>query len=226
MLRALILSLPLALAAPLAGAETATLTVTGEGRVEVAPDMARITLGLRAREATAEGALAAAAGQARAVLERLGAAGVAAEDLQTVAIRLDPVMVYAENAAPRIEGYEAGTTLAVRVRRLEGLGALLDLAVAGGAAEVGGIVFEVAEPQPLEDRARAEAVADARRRAGVIAQAAGLALGPVVEITEGAATAAPGVPMLRFAEAAGMPVAPGQIAIGATVRIVFALSPP
>ncbi|MGA1276237.1 MAG: SIMPL domain-containing protein, partial [Gemmobacter sp.] len=93
-------------------------------------------------------------------------------------------------------------------------------------AEGGGIVFEGADPQPLEDRARAEAVADARRRAGVIAQAAGLALGPVVEITEGAAAAAPGVPMLRFADAAGLPGAPGHNAIGATVRIVFALSPP
>ncbi|MGA0715988.1 MAG: hypothetical protein ACO3OO_12060, partial [Gemmobacter sp.] len=62
--------------------------------------------------------------------------------------------------------------------------------------------------------------------AQLVAQAAGLARGPGVEITDGAAAAAPGVPMRRFAEAAGRPGAPGQIAIGATVRIVFALSPP
>ena len=48
-----------------------------------------------------------------------------------------------------------------------------------------------------------EAVADARRRAGVIAQAAGLALGPVVEITEGAAAAAP-TPAASVRPAAGV----------------------
>jgi len=226
MRRVLILPLLLALAAPLAADEPPRLTVTGEGRVEVAPDMARVTLGILAREATAEGALAAAAGRARAVLDRLGAAGVAAVDVQTAAIRLDPVMVYAEGAAPQLEGYEAGTTFAVRVRRLEGLGALLDLAVAGGAAEIGGIAFDLADRPPLEDRARAAAVADARRRAEVIAAAAGLALGPVLEIAEGGGAAGADYPVLRFAEAAAMPVAPGQIAIGATVRIVFALGPP
>jgi len=162
---------------------------------------------------------------ARAVLDRLGAAGVADADVQTASIRLDSVMVYAEGAAPRLEGYEAGTTFAVRVRDLASLGALLDLAVAGGAAEIGGIAFDVADPLPLRDRARAAAVADARRRAEVIAAAAGLALGPILEIAEGGGAAGPEVPMLRFAEAAAMPVAPGQIAIGATVRIVFALGP-
>ncbi|MBM3612478.1 MAG: DUF541 domain-containing protein [Alphaproteobacteria bacterium] len=75
MRRILILPLLLVLAAPLAADEPPRLTVTGEGRVEVAPDMARITLGILAREATAEGALAAAAGRARGARPPRGGRG-------------------------------------------------------------------------------------------------------------------------------------------------------
>ena len=75
----------------------------------------------------------------------------------------------------------------------------------------------------------AAAVADARRKAEVIAQAAGVALGPVVEITEQGGYAVPRQEMLRMAPSmadAAVPIAAGEVSFAANVTIVWSLTAP
>ena len=93
-----------------------------------------------------------------------------------------------------------------------------------GANAMNGIFFAVADPAPLETEARRTAVANARAKAEVLADAAGVALGPVMSIHEGGAAPTPGPVMRSMAmEESAVPIAGGEIDIRSQVTIVYAI---
>ncbi|WP_236638564.1 SIMPL domain-containing protein [Mangrovicoccus ximenensis] len=165
----------------------AELTVTGTGEIQVLPDMATVTLGVEEQGGTAEEAVASASAKIAAVLDTLAAAGVAAEDVQTAGLTLNPVYETPRddvNRPPRILGFEAGNTLRVTVRELDALGMILDGVVKGGANTFRGLVFGLQDPSMAHDDARKEAVTDALAKAAVIAGAAGGSRGAILSIEE------------------------------------------
>jgi len=221
-LAALLLAISLAGAA--LAADPARITVTGEGRVDAAPDMATITLGVTSQGTTATAAMAANSAQLAQVLANLKAAGIADRDLQTTGLALNPNWQSNDNGSNlRIVGYVASNILTVRVRALAGLGAALDAAVKDGANTVDGVSFGLADPDPVLDEARRRAVTDATRRALLLTEAAGVSLGAVVAINEGGGSFAP-APM--FGKAVGMtaeavPLASGEVSLSASVTMVW-----
>jgi len=221
-LAALLLAISLAGAA--LAADPARITVTGEGRVDAAPDMATITLGVTSQGTTAATAMAANSAQLAQVLANLKAAGIADRDLQTTGLALNPNWQSDDNGSnPQIVGYVASNLLTVRVRALAGLGAALDAAVKDGANTVDGLSFGLADPEPVLDEARRRAVTDATRRALLLTEAAGVSLGAVVAINEGGGSFAP-APM--FGKAVGMtaeavPLASGEVSLSASVTMVW-----
>ena len=112
------------------------------------------------------------------------------------------------------------------MRDLERLGEVLDAGVSSGANTLGGVSFALSEPREAEDAARRAAITDARARAGLYAEAAGVGLGAVQQISE-EGFAAP-APRMMASEAAmsdaAVPVAPGELNISARVRVVFAIA--
>jgi uncharacterized protein YggE len=86
-----------------------------------------------------------------------------------------------------------------------------------------GIEFMVSQHSRLLDQARAEAIADARRKAELYAKAAGARLGPVVSISE-EGTASPPHPVMQAMRAGAVPVAPGEQTLRATVTVSFELA--
>ena len=203
--------------------EPATISVTGEGVVEAAPDIATISLGVTTEAPTAAAAMAANSAALAAVLDRLRAAGVADRDLQTSNLTLNPNWVgYDSGKAPKISGYTASNMLTVRVRALASLGTVLDSAITDGANTLNGVTFGVAEPRPALDEARKKAVADAIARATLLVGAAGAKLGPILSITESSGFAPP-MPMFRMEAdaAASVPVAGGEVGLTASVTVVF-----
>ncbi len=217
--------LPGALAAQVV--EPPQIRVSGEGRVEVAPDMATLMLGATAEAETAADAMSQTSEQVRAVLERLTAAGIEERDIQTSGLMLSPRWHHPENhqESPRITGYIAQNTLNVRVRDLDILGDLLDDVVQDGANTFQGLSFGLNEPEPQKDEARRRAVADARRKAELYAEAAGVALGDVIAIAEPEQFGPP-MPMYRMEAAmdSGVPVAAGELTLDANVTVVFAIA--
>jgi len=152
---------------------------------------------------------------------------VADRDVQTAAINLSPVWDHSNNQRRQVRGYVASNDLSVRVRELDDLGALLDALVADGANTMNGLRFSIAETDGLETEARADAVEDARLKAETLAKAAGVTLGPVLEIREGSAGPVPQAVMrgaMMEAAAASVPVAAGELDIRVSVTVVFAIS--
>ena len=126
---------------------------------------------------------------------------------------------------PQITGYMASNSLSVRVRELDRLGEILDLAMSDGANTLGGLQFGIEERAPLSDDAMRRAVADARRKAGILASEAGLTLGPVASIRE-AVAGGPEYPMARMEAAmgSGVPVAAGELSVAVSVTVEFAIA--
>lgn len=202
------------------------ILVDGEGQVSAVPDMAMVHFGVSREAPEAAVAMRLASEAMTAVLASLAEAGIAAEDVQTTRIGLDPQWSYSQDGTPpRLTGYVASNDLSVAVRDLGGLGELLDTVVAEGANTMNGLAFSVADPSDLEDAARSAAVKDATRKAGTLAGAAGVSLGNILSISE---TVGGAVPMPRFeaamADRAAVPVAAGQVEITVTVTAIFAIA--
>lgn len=208
-------------------AEPRSITVTGEGVVYTVPDMAVLTLEVSEEAKEAGVALESVTARAQTVFARLEAMQIAARDMQTGTVSLNPLWSRPRDndSPPQIRGYRAATQVTIRLRDLGLLKTVFGAVVEDGANGFGGLRFAVQEPAPLRDAARKAAVADAKARAALYAEAAGVSLGPVVRITESSA----GVPqpmMMARAEMvadAGMPVAAGEMEFSASVTMVFAI---
>jgi uncharacterized protein YggE len=219
----------MALGLPAMADEGPRLTVTGEGRVDTAPDMATISLGVTTEGDTARAALDANNAQLDAVLDRLRAAGIEDRDMQTTGLSLNPRYNYDQSSGGgnQITGFTASNAVTVRVRALDALGGILDASVGDGANTLNGLSFGLADPVPATDEARKRAVADARRKAELYAAAAGVSLGAVQSISEQMSFGGP-MPMAMadagFAKEASVPVATGEVGMAAQVTIVYAIS--
>lgn len=228
-------ALALGLAAPAALAQESCgpmhgpsrLTVTGEGQSRVAPDLATVQLGVTTQAESASAAMRQNAEQQGAVIAALREAGLAEADVQTSGLNLNPLMRYGDGVAPEVTGYQASNLVTVRVAEMERLGEVLDAIVAAGANEIQGIQFTREDGADTLDEARREAVEDARRKAEVMAEAAGVTLGPIMVLRDVPQNGGIPRPMMRMEAAmadASVPVQPGEMSMAALVEIEFALT--
>lgn len=226
---AVALAMPLAAPVPVLAQEgqAGTISVTGSASVTAAPDLATLTLGVTTMGATAAEALGANSAAVQAVMDRLAAAGIEPRDIQTSNLSLNPNYTgYDSNQTPQIQNYTASNQVTVTIRKLDQTGAVLDAAVRDGANTLNGLSFGLADPRPAEDAARKAAVADARARAELLTEAAGVRLGAILSITEGGAAPVP-QPMYRMDMAAApVPVSGGTLDISASVTVVWSLAQP
>ena len=202
------------------------LTVTGSATVDAVPDIATVTAGVETQAPTAADALKANGTAMTAVFAALKAAGVAERDMQTSQLTLNPVFAPdpgGSQAAPQVVAYQASNMVTARVRDVARLGATIDGLTAAGANRLYGVSFDVDEPGALLDTARQRAVADARRKAEILATAAGGTLGPVIAIAEGGGSG-PAPLRAKMDAAMAAPVAAGAVSLGADVTVVFGLA--
>ena len=206
-----------------AHAEDKLVTVTGEATVAVAPDAAVIRLGVSSQDKTAREASEANAKQMTAVLAAIKDSGIADRDIQTSRLSLQPQYDANKSGNARLTGFQASNQVTVRIRDIDRLPAVVDRAIAAGANEMSGIEFVVSEQSKLLDRARDDAIADARRKAELYAKAAGAKLGHVVAITE-EGSAPPPRPMQAL-RAGAVPIAPSEQTLRAMVTVSYELAP-
>ncbi|MFO7804188.1 MAG: SIMPL domain-containing protein [Paracoccaceae bacterium] len=202
-----------------------SLQVNGTGEVSVAPDIARLTLGVTAQDDVAATAIAQMNDDLAAVLDRLADSGLPPEDIQTSALRLDVQQDYASSdGRGEITGFLAQSTVHVTVRDLDALGDIIGQAVTDGANTLNGLSFDLADRGPQLDEARRRAVTDAAARAALYAEAAGVTLGDLVSLSEEGGSSGP-MPMQAraFEDSGSVPVAPGEIVISAGVSLVYAI---
>jgi uncharacterized protein YggE len=201
------------------------ISVAGEGTANVAPDLAVVQAGVTTQGKTARAASEANSAAMAKVHAALDTSGIAERDIQTAQFSIRPIYDSRRDGDNRITNFQASNQVTVRVRALSKLAEVLDQMIAAGANDISGIHFTVSEPSKLLDNARAEAVADARRKAEQLAKAAGVRLGPPLAIVED--TGRP-VPIeqrmsMRAAPAAAPPIAVGEQTLRVHVSVTFEL---
>ena len=222
----LLLTLPIQAATAQDGRDRMrTISVGGTGSVTAKPDIAEVQIGVQSNARTAAAALNANTAAMNTLFATLKNAGIAETDMQTSGFNVGPRYDSPQQGhPPAIAGYQVTNQVAVKVRELPKLGALLDQVVQGGANTVHGVRFTIAKPDAIADLARKEAMADAKRKAELLAAEGGVKLGRIVSINEA------GVSEPRFQEsmaamraAAPVPVAPGELTVRASLRVTWAL---
>lgn len=209
------------------------IIVTGQGSVDLAPDMAVLTLTVTRQAETARAALDANSAAMLEVQNAMRAAGIEARDLQTSGFSIQPNYIYpapqpsGQREPPQIVGYTVRNSLSVRVRDISAVGNILDKSVSLGVNEGGNIMFTNDDPSGAIKQARIEAVKDALTRAKTLADAAGVKTGQLLEISEQSFSPRP-VPMARAEMAMGraadaVPVAVGENSYSVTVNVMFAI---
>ena len=230
------LKLPVAAAAqvalPAQGVVDGTLLeVSATGRVTRAPDQAVIRAGVLTQAATAAAATQENAARMAQVIASLKSAGIQPRDLSTSNVSLQPQYRYADNQPPIVTGYQASNSVSVKFRDIARSGAVLDALVKAGANQIDGPSLSLSQPDAALDAARADAVARARARATLYAQAAGLRVERIVSISEAGENdgGQPQPPIMFRVRAmaaesnAATQVLPGETDVTATINVRFVL---
>jgi len=206
----------------------ATISVTGEGSVSAVPDQATVITGVDTRGPSPVEALESNSSAVQSLLQVLTGYGIDSRDIQTSGFSLAPQYQYPRDGdgEPRLTGYSVSNQLHIRVRDLDQLGVLLEALVKAGSNRLNGIEFGHSDLQSLTDRARQAAVEEARRRAELYANAAGVTVGQVLSITElGQSVPQPMYRVATMDVAAAPPVATGEQQIQAAVQMSWSLNP-
>lgn len=213
-----------------------TISIVGTGEVLATPDMAIIGSGVVTRGKSAREALDTNTIAMNRIFELLQNFGIEQKDMQTSGFSVQPQYSYSDERdtngytrPPLINGYQVFNNLSVKVHNLDMLGELLDSAVTIGANQINSISFAVNDNSALLDDARRAAMADARAKAELYADAAGVSLGNILSISEGRSSTSnpplPGVVMMArvSSESADVPVAAGQLRFSKQVSVSWAL---
>jgi uncharacterized protein len=227
-LLALFAGAPVAVGAQTPAEPPAVISVTGEARISVPPDLAQIDAGVTSEAKTAREASDANNAAMGKVLLALKDAGMEAKDYQTSRLSLQPQYSSSKTSGPTsIVGYRASNRVTIRLHDVSKIAGVIDTVVAAGANDIGSISFMVSQASKLLDDARQRAIADARRKAEIYAKAAGVTLGSALSISE------EGTPQPLFrtrmavpmAAGAPVPIAQGEETLSVSVAVTWAIKP-
>ena len=160
-----------------------TVTVSGQGRAAVAPDIAYANLGVSLQRGTVRDALNAASAQMAKMKAALSAGGVATGDMMTTSLSVWP---YTPASASAPTGYTATNGLTVKVHDLAGIGNLISKAAdaVGNDFQATGVSFDRADTSAALATARAAAMSAAQAQAQNWAKLGGKTLGGIDAVTE------------------------------------------
>ena len=108
-----------------------------------------------------------------AIRTALTGAGVPEEDITTDYLNIYATYDYRDDEE-QLAAYMANSTLAIRVTDMDTVGKLIDACFAAGANTLNGISFSASDTEEAKTEAMKKAVADARKKAEVLAETAGL----------------------------------------------------
>ena len=155
---------------------------TGEARVT--PDRALLEISVHTRAKSAADAAAENAKKQRAVMDTLRKLGLGADQLSTVNYNVYPEMQHdREGGEPRLIGYSVTNTVRAEIRKLDGVGALIDAALSTGANMISSLQFYSSNTDQARRSALTSAVGRARADAVAMARAAGGSLGRLLELS-------------------------------------------
>ncbi|MDG4788672.1 SIMPL domain-containing protein [Micromonospora sp. WMMD1102] len=202
------------------------ITAFGAASVKAVPDLVRVRFKIVRIEQAPAAAFEAARAAVRAVRAVLREHGIDDAAIDGSRLNLKTATEYVDGRS-KFVGYQCQAAFALQYGALDDVEPLLVDVVAAGANEIEGVDFDVSAKRELRAEARRKAVAAARAKADLYAEATGVRVGAVLHI-EDVDPEQPGVSRYRsHAEAAAttaQDLAPGHIVVSAAVILGFAVA--
>ncbi len=180
---ALLIAAALMMTVSLAAAET-RIAVSGTGETRVSADTAVISMGVSARDRDVLQAQQKVNEAIAKIRQALTDSGVAEENINTDYMSIYAIYDY-DADVEQVKAYNASTTLAVKVTDMDIVGKVIDEAFAAGANTLNGISFSASDTSAAREESLKAAVADAKAKAEVLAEASGMKITGIEVISEG-----------------------------------------
>jgi len=227
------------------------ISVSGEGKVTVTPDIALLDVGVTAQASTVAQAQSQAADAMSKVVSALTSSGIAQKDIQTQYFSIEQINssvvvppvppdtsggAAGGTAAPMIpakpippaKGYQVSNAVSVKIRSIDKTGSIVDAVAAAGGdlVRINGVIFSVDQPDQYYAQARELAMNDAKSKADQLAKLAGVTLGKATYILEGSSSPVPYLQAFAGGAAvpsAATPISPGQTDLVVDVQVTYAI---
>ena len=203
------------------------VTVCGSGSVKMVPDMAEFVFGVTSTDKDAAWAQKKNSESVDKVIAKLKELGVDEKSITTSGYSIYPQYDYSSDKQ-ELSGYEVRTTLTVKDQKIDEAGTIISECVKAGINDFDYINFLCSDYEDAYQEALTQAVKAARKKAEVLAAAAGMKLGDVIMMTEGyqdtsaSYTRTNGTAAMALdASAADMTLMAGESEISATVTVVY-----
>jgi uncharacterized protein YggE len=215
-----------------------TIPTSGEAVIYVVPDEVVVTVGVETFNAALDASKGANDAASKRLLGAIKALGVEDQHVQTDTLQVE-IRYRSSHPSEGIEGYVSQRTYAVRLKDAKKLEALVDAALKNGANQLMGVQYRSSELRKHRDQARKLAVKAAKEKAAALGEELGVKIGAPRTISEGYGGYSGGWNRMGNynlaqnsmqvvgggGEESGETTPMGQIAINASVSVVFDLVP-
>jgi uncharacterized protein len=206
----------------------------GTGKATAAPDIASVTVGITQDALVVKDAQNKVNEATSKIIADLKKLGINEKDIKTQNYSVNPKYNYYVPTRNKPDGYTVSQEMEIKSKSIDKINKVIDVATADGANIVNGANFTFSDElqKKLENKAREDAVKDAKQKAETLSKAAGMNLGKVIDITESNNRFYP-IPMMKTATGLGTSeeaqdlaapttqVSPGENTVNVTVDITY-----
>lgn len=201
-----------------------TITVSGQAKSQERSQIATFTAGVSAVNDDKDTAVNEVNQKVATIIAAVKDFGIPEKDIKTqnLSVYQAEETYYEEGIRKQRPGqWRVSNSISITLRDVDQASALANLLSGSGATNVHGPNFTADDTQTAETALLAKAIASAREKAKVIAEASGGKLGKVISVTEGTRSQ----PIFRALEAGGVgggaPIEPGSSTVSQTVTVIF-----
>lgn len=196
-----------------------TITVMGNGNVEVRPDFAQIQIGVVTESSDVSEANRENAVIMNRVIQSLLSLGIHQRDIQTEQYLVFPKYDFVEERQV-LSGYEVTNSVTVKIRNIQHVSKVIDSAVNNGANRISQIEFKVENENLYYQKALQLALQNAEGKAFAIAEKLHLSYKPMpIEVMEENVTG----PILfrEMAASSATPIEQGILEVRAVLKVKY-----
>lgn len=162
-----------------------TINVSGDGEMNISPDLAYVTFGVMTEKNTVNEAQKENSSAMNNIIASIKKEGIQKEDIKTTNYNINPKYNYDnKTGTSTLVGYTVSSSLNVTVRDINKVGIIIDRAIESGANFSNGISFGVSDYEKYYNMALLKAVSKAKGKADIIASAIDVKLTVPVSIVE------------------------------------------
>lgn len=198
-----------------------TITVVGNGKLQVSPNIAEIQFNVVTEGNNLQEVQQQNANITSQVIEAIVSFGITRFDIQTSFYQVTPKYDYIDGKQI-FRGYEVKNSINVTVRNLNRLGQLIDLVIQHGVNQVSSLQFKIESEEAYYNQALRLAIQNGTEKAIQIGKELGVMRLEPIEIVEQSDGGELVMRKTAFSsEASFTPIEPGKITISAEVKMKF-----